>query len=100
MKECGQISLSFEIRTSDESSESQDWHAYELFPFIVLGILGVSVVNPSCQDTDSSLVQGVYGAYFSKLNYYWSKHIRNKTFFNAHPVLEVLLVSLNVFTNP
>ena len=30
------------FRTSDESSESQDWHAYELLPFIVLGILGVS----------------------------------------------------------
>ena len=40
----------------------------------------------------TSSIQGVYGAYFSKLNYYWSKHIRNRTFLGAHPILEVLLV--------
>jgi hypothetical protein len=30
------------VETSYESSECQDWHAYELVPFILLGILGVS----------------------------------------------------------
>ncbi|KAF8161141.1 clc channel [Crassisporium funariophilum] len=55
----------------------KDWHAYELFPFIILGVLG-----------------GVYGAFFSKLNHRWSKHVRNKTFLGAHPVLEVLLITL------
>lgn len=48
MKGCGQISMAFE--TSDGSSESQDWHSYELFPFIALGILGVSAANPIFHD--------------------------------------------------
>ncbi|KAJ3504402.1 hypothetical protein NLJ89_g7954 [Agrocybe chaxingu] len=54
-----------------------DWHAWELFPFVILGVLG-----------------GIYGAYFSKLNYRWSKHVRNKTFLGAHPILEVLFITL------
>jgi TRAP-type mannitol/chloroaromatic compound transport system permease large subunit len=37
---------------------------------------------------------GVYGAYFSKLNYLWSKHVRNKTWLKTHPTAEVLLVTL------
>lgn len=53
----------------------QDWHAYELLPFVLLGVFG-----------------GVFGAYFSKLNYRWSKHVRNKTWLKDHPILEVLLV--------
>jgi chloride channel 3/4/5 len=80
-------------RTSDKSPEFQDWHAYELLPFILLGIFGVSADGLSFHDIDSSSTQGVYGAYFSKLNHYWSKHIRNQTFLRAHPLLEVLLVS-------
>lgn len=40
----------------------------------------------------SHLSKGVYGAYFSKLNYRWSRNVRNKTWLKAHPVLEVLLV--------
>ena len=98
MKGCDQISMAFEHLTNC-LSESQDWHSYELLPFIVLGILGVSADNLVFHDIDSSSAQVVYGAYFSKLNYYWSKHIRNKTFLGAHPVLEVLLVSLSVFIN-
>ncbi|TFK75368.1 hypothetical protein BDN72DRAFT_954992 [Pluteus cervinus] len=65
----------------------RDWHAYELFPFLLLGVFG-----------------GVYGAYFSKLNYRWSKNVRNKTWMKAHPILEVLLItfltSVFCFLNP
>jgi len=78
---------------------SQDWHAYELLPFILLGVLGVRADSPVFQVRDLRSTQGVYGAYFSKSNYYWSKHIRNKTFLGAHPILEVLLVSCSIFTN-
>ena len=36
--------------------------------------------------------QGVYGAWFSKLNYRWSKNVRNTTWLKTHPVWEVILV--------
>lgn len=55
----------------------KDWHGYELVPFLILGLFG-----------------GVYGAYFSKLNYRWSKHVRNKTWLGKHPIVEVLLITL------
>ncbi|KAI0709544.1 chloride channel [Cerioporus squamosus] len=55
----------------------KDWHAYELVPFLILGVLG-----------------GVYGAYFSKLNYRWSRHVRNGTWLKNYPVTEVILVTL------
>ncbi|EPQ57244.1 clc channel [Gloeophyllum trabeum ATCC 11539] len=55
----------------------KDWHAYELFFFVLLGVFG-----------------GVYGSYFSKLNYRWSRHVRNGTWLKTHPVSEVLLVTL------
>ncbi|KAG7440030.1 uncharacterized protein BT62DRAFT_938454 [Guyanagaster necrorhizus] len=55
----------------------RDWHAYELFPFVLLGVFG-----------------GIYGAYFSKLNYRWSRHVRNGSWLKTHPVAEVLLVTL------
>ncbi|KAF9529368.1 clc channel [Crepidotus variabilis] len=68
-------------------SYDKDWHAWELFPFFLISIFG-----------------GVYGAYFSKLNYRWSKHVRNKTFLGSHPLLEVLLItfltSMLSFSNP
>lgn len=38
-------------------------------------------------------VKGIYGAYFSKLNYRWNRDVRGHTWFNKHPVLEVILVS-------
>ncbi|PCH36064.1 hypothetical protein WOLCODRAFT_166656 [Wolfiporia cocos MD-104 SS10] len=55
----------------------KDWHAYELMFFLLLGIFG-----------------GVYGAFFSKLNYRWGRHVRNGTWLKSHPVIEVLLVTL------
>lgn len=55
----------------------KDWHSYDLIFFILLGVFG-----------------GVYGAYFSKLNYRWSRHIRNGTRIKDHPVIEVILVTL------
>lgn len=44
-------------------------------------------------------IQGVYGAYFSKLNYHWSKSVRNK-FLAKHPFLEVVLVSWPSISKP
>ncbi|KAF8633290.1 hypothetical protein AX17_004465 [Amanita inopinata Kibby_2008] len=65
----------------------KDWHAYELLPFVLLGLFG-----------------GVYGAYFSKLNYRWSRDVRSKGLFKSYPVLEVLLTTLATtilcFLNP
>lgn len=65
----------------------KDWYVYELFPFILLGIFG-----------------GIYGAYFSKLNYAWSKNIRNGTWLRSHPMTEVILITsittLFCFVNP
>ncbi|PVG02546.1 hypothetical protein CPB86DRAFT_697354 [Serendipita vermifera] len=55
----------------------QDWHAYELFYFLILGIFG-----------------GLYGAYFSKLNYRWSKHVRNGKWLGKHPKSEVVIITL------
>ncbi|KAL0574965.1 hypothetical protein V5O48_007010, partial [Marasmius crinis-equi] len=52
----------------------KDWHAWELLPFLLLGVFG-----------------GVYGAYFSKLNIKWSRLVRNGTWLKTHPVAEVLL---------
>ncbi|KAI0745872.1 chloride channel [Earliella scabrosa] len=65
----------------------KDWHAYELFPFLLLGVFG-----------------GVYGAYFSKLNFRWSRYVRNGTWLKNYPVVEVVLVTvvtaLLSFLNP
>ncbi|KAF9643360.1 hypothetical protein BDM02DRAFT_3191773 [Thelephora ganbajun] len=65
----------------------KDWHAQELLFFLVLGVFG-----------------GVYGAWFSKLNYRWSKNVRNKTWLKTHPVAEVILVTaittMFAFINP
>ncbi|KAG8921068.1 hypothetical protein FRC01_000429 [Tulasnella sp. 417] len=55
----------------------KDWHAFELVPFLLLGVFG-----------------GVYGAYFSKLNFRWSRDVRNGTWFKNHPVSEVIIVTL------
>ncbi|KAI0335116.1 hypothetical protein GY45DRAFT_1241346 [Cubamyces sp. BRFM 1775] len=55
----------------------KDWHAYELLPFLFLGGFG-----------------GVYGAWFSKLNYRWSRDVRNGTWLKRYPVVEVILVTL------
>lgn len=55
----------------------RDWHAYELLPFLLLGVFG-----------------GVYGAYFSKLNFRWCRDVRNPSFLGSHPMLEVLITTL------
>ncbi|KAI0645812.1 chloride channel [Trametes meyenii] len=55
----------------------KDWHAYELVPFLLLGVFG-----------------GVYGAWFSKLNYRWTRDVRNGTWLKRYPVVEVILVTL------
>lgn len=63
------------------------WHAYDLLFFLILGLFG-----------------GLYGAVFSKLNYLWSKHVREATWLKKHAVSEVLLVTLMTamlsFLNP
>ncbi|EGN99742.1 hypothetical protein SERLA73DRAFT_88360 [Serpula lacrymans var. lacrymans S7.3] len=65
----------------------RDWHAYELVFFLLLGAFG-----------------GVYGAYFSKLNYRWSRDVRGATWLRTHPIAEVILVTLATtilcFLNP
>ncbi|KIK97755.1 hypothetical protein PAXRUDRAFT_31622 [Paxillus rubicundulus Ve08.2h10] len=55
----------------------KDWHVYKLILFILLGALG-----------------GIHGAYFSKLNYCWSRYVCNGTWLKSHPVVEVILVTL------
>ncbi|KAF9793458.1 chloride channel [Thelephora terrestris] len=55
----------------------KDWHAQELLFFLILGVFG-----------------GVYGAWFSRLNYRWSKEVRNTTWLKTHPVAEVVLVTV------
>lgn len=55
----------------------KDWRAFELVPFILLGVFG-----------------GVYGVCFCKLNFNWGKYVRNKTWLVRHPLLEVLLITL------
>lgn len=65
----------------------KDWHAYELVFFLLLGVFG-----------------GVYGAWFSKLNFRWSRDIRKATWLGKHPIAEVFLVTLTTtilsFVNP
>ncbi|KZT71831.1 hypothetical protein DAEQUDRAFT_749819 [Daedalea quercina L-15889] len=65
----------------------KDWHAYELGFFLLLGVFG-----------------GVYGAWFSKLNFWWSRDVRNATWLKTHPIAEVFLVTLATtvlsFVNP
>ncbi|OCH93772.1 hypothetical protein OBBRIDRAFT_748976 [Obba rivulosa] len=65
----------------------KNWHAYELIPFLFLGVFG-----------------GVWGGYFSKLNFRWSRDVRSKTWLKDHPVIEVILVtglsSVLCFLNP
>ncbi|QRW21592.1 ClC voltage-gated chloride channel protein [Rhizoctonia solani] len=65
----------------------RDWHAYELGLFLILGVVG-----------------GVFGAYFSKLNYRWSRYVRGGTWLKTHPMAEVAMVTflttLLCFLNP
>ncbi len=72
----------------------KDWHAYELFPFLLLGVFGVSLGKGIVCRRLMYAIQGVYGAYFSKLNYRWGRHIRNGTWLKSYPVVEVVLVGV------
>jgi chloride channel 3/4/5 len=62
---------------------SKDWHAYELGPFLALGVFG-----------------GLYGAVFTNLNVKWATHVRGKTWMRTHPVWEVVLVRGCAYTRP
>jgi chloride channel 3/4/5 len=53
-------------------------------------IRGMTCRSPAGLLSDD--VQGVYGAYFSKFNFQWSRHVRNGTWLKTHPVAEVILV--------
>ncbi|KAF8757227.1 chloride channel [Rhizoctonia solani] len=48
--------------------------------------------------------KGVFGAYFSKLNYRWSRYVRGGTWLKTHPMAEVAMVTflttLLCFLNP
>ncbi|KAF8521256.1 chloride channel [Hysterangium stoloniferum] len=57
-------------------SYDKDWHAFELGFFVIIGVFG-----------------GVYGAYFSKMNFWWAKNVRGKTWLGKHPIFEVLLIT-------
>ncbi|KAG8531503.1 uncharacterized protein KY384_003132 [Bacidia gigantensis] len=61
----------FEVRYSN------DWKAFEMIAFIVLGVLG-----------------GALGAFFIKASRIWAKSFRSLPFIKRWPVLEVALVAL------
>lgn len=48
--------------------------------------------------------QGLWGAFFSKANVRWTRHVRNGTWLRTHPIFEVFLVTLVTavlcFVNP
>ncbi|CBQ68494.1 related to chloride channel protein [Sporisorium reilianum SRZ2] len=55
----------------------KDWHFYEMLFFVLIGIFG-----------------GLYGAYFTKLNMFWAKNVRAKTWMARHPILEVVVITV------
>ena len=55
----------------------KDWHFYEMLFFVLIGIFG-----------------GLYGAYFTKLNMFWAKNVRAKTWMARHPILEVVAITI------
>ncbi|CAZ85392.1 unnamed protein product [Tuber melanosporum] len=61
----------FEVRYTS------DWHIFELFVFVFLGMCG-----------------GVYGAFFIKASKFWATTFRRNGFIKTHPVLELSLVAL------
>ena len=61
----------FEVRYTS------DWHIFELFVFVFLGMCG-----------------GVYGAFFIKASKFWATTFRRNKFIKTHPVLELSLVAL------
>ncbi|PWY97712.1 hypothetical protein BCV70DRAFT_166509, partial [Testicularia cyperi] len=55
----------------------KDWHFYEMLFFILIGIFG-----------------GLYGAYFTKLNMFWARNVRAKTWMAKRPILEVIMITV------
>ncbi|KAL1411308.1 hypothetical protein Q8F55_002259 [Vanrija albida] len=55
---------------------TKEYHYWEFAVFIVLGLFG-----------------GLYGAFFSRCNIWWSKHVRKGTWLSRHPIIEVALVT-------
>ncbi|SPO29570.1 related to chloride channel protein [Ustilago trichophora] len=55
----------------------KDWHFYEMLFFVLIGIFG-----------------GLYGAYFTKLNMFWAKNVRAKTWMARHPIIEVVFITV------
>ncbi len=80
----------------------RDWRNFELVPFILLGVLGVSIETDFLSDK-----KGLYGAFFIKLNLSISS-IRRDSWVSRYPTLEVMMLALvtavisfpNVFTRP
>ncbi|KAL8283151.1 hypothetical protein RQP46_005929 [Phenoliferia psychrophenolica] len=60
-----------------EVTYDRDWHSFELVGFVLLGIFG-----------------GAYGALFCRANIWWTRNVRNATFFKSHPIAEVACVTL------
>lgn len=54
-----------------------DWHIFEFFVFIFLGICG-----------------GVYGAMFIKASKFWATTFRKHKIVKAHPIMELSFVAL------
>ncbi|KAK0552634.1 hypothetical protein OC846_002807 [Tilletia horrida] len=55
----------------------KEWEWGELPFFVLLGVFG-----------------GLYGAYFTKLNMWWARNVRAKTWMAKYPIAEVLLITL------
>ncbi|KAK0539110.1 hypothetical protein OC835_001245 [Tilletia horrida] len=54
----------------------KEWAWGELPFFVLLGVFG-----------------GIYGAYFTKLNMWWARNVRAKTWMAKYPIAEVLLIT-------
>ncbi|KAL9934114.1 hypothetical protein V8E36_007196 [Tilletia maclaganii] len=54
----------------------KEWAWEELPFFVLIGVFG-----------------GIYGAYFTKLNMWWARNVRAKTWMAKYPIAEVLLIT-------
>ncbi|KAE8220501.1 hypothetical protein CF319_g5988 [Tilletia indica] len=54
----------------------KEWAWSELPFFVLIGVFG-----------------GIYGAYFTKLNMFWARNVRAKTWMAKYPVAEVLMIT-------
>ena len=73
---------------------TRSWHGFEMIPFCILGILGVSAIYMSFDMVDNAKhTKGLYGAFFIRFNMaiaQWRKSYQLRFF----PVLEALLVAV------